>query len=206
MSVLNRFNWIARSYDKLVELVFGNTLHLAQSYFISAIGGNDKILILGGGTGKFLDTLLRQRPAVSVTYIEASSEMIALARKQVDNNPRVTFIHGTHDTIPDELFDVVITSFFLDLFRENSIDQMVNTISKKLRPGGKWIVTDFENTQKLSDRFLLSLMYIGFTITGSIDAKRLPIWRPVFAKEGLKFKAEKFFRDGFVGTSVFSKE
>jgi ubiquinone/menaquinone biosynthesis C-methylase UbiE len=207
MNYLNRFNWIARNYDKLVNVFFGKTLHQAQMNFVSEIGAADKVLILGGGSGKFLKDLLAIRPSIAITYIEASSEMIMLAKGQIkEENPKVKFIHGTQDHIPLEQFDAVITNFFLDLFREDEMRTLVDTISKKLNANGKWFVADFENTQKFSHRFLLWFMYLFFRSTGSIETRHLPEWRLFFKDEGLKLKAEKFFNDGFVSASVFVKQ
>lgn len=206
MNKLNRFNWIARSYDELVKLVFGDTLHQAEMHFVNEIGSNQSVLILGGGSGKFLSALLRTKPAIQVTYIEASSEMIALAKTKVDATTRVEFVHGTEQAIPSQEFDVVITNFFLDLFQQQQVESLVGIVSKHLKVNGKWLVTDFEKSSKLSHRVLLSLMYLFFTVSGSIDAKTLPKWRPVFQSAGLKLRQEKLFRDGFVSTTVFSKQ
>ena len=205
MNTLNRFNWIARSYDKLVNLVFGETLHHAQMHFVNEIGSSDHVLMLGGGSGKFLEQVLKVRPSITVTYVEASSEMIALAKTKTQANPHVAFIYGTQENISTQQFDIIITNFFLDLFCQDQTETLIEDLSKNLKPNGKWLITDFENTSKRSHRFLLALMYFFFRTTGSIDAKRLPDWRSAFDKQGLKLKAEKFFRGGFVNASVFTK-
>ena len=206
MNKLNRFNWIARSYDNLVRVVFGDVLHRAQMHFVNEINEADKVLIIGGGSGKFLHNLLKMKSGIDVVYVEASSEMIALARQQVADVGRVCFIHGTEDDIPSQPFDVVITNFFLDLFTEDQIYPVIKKISRNLRVNGKWLMTDFENTKEVSHRVVLSLMYQFFRITGSIDAKRLAKWRPVFVIEKLRLEEQEFFRNGFVTTSVFVKE
>lgn len=206
MSKLNRFNWIAPGYDKLVKLVFGETLHEAQLYFVNEIGSSDHVLILGGGSGEFLSSLLKARPLIHVTYIEASSEMLAMAKAKMDGIANVTFVHGTEDEIPPQQFDVVITNFVLDVFQQNQVESFVAVVKNILKANGKWLVTDFENTSKLSHRILLRLMYLFFKISGSIDARRLPMWRSAFNKAGLKLKKQQFFRNGFVSTGVFSKQ
>lgn len=206
MKTLNRFNWIARHYDNLVSLIFGKTLHHAQMHFVSQIGATDAILILGGGTGNFLMDLLTSKPLITVTYIEASSEMIRLTKRKVDGNPGLTFIHGTEHHIPDQQFDVIVTNFFLDVFPDNELQPLVDTISKNLRVNGKWFVTDFENSPKSTHKFLLSLMYLFFGVTRSLDARRLPAWRSLLENKGMKLKAEKFFNDGFISASVFVKD
>lgn len=203
MRKLDRFNWIARSYDSLVRFAFGDQLYRAQLYFVNEINNNDRVLIIGGGSGKFLRDLLKMKPGIDVVYVEASSKMIGLAQKVTQS--KVTFIHGTEDDIPAQLFDVVITNFFLDLFTEDEISPVVKKISSNLRVSGKWLITDFEKTEKFSHQLVLWLMYRFFRVTGSIDAKGLAQWRPVLAAANLTLQNAKSFSDGFVSTSVFVK-
>jgi tRNA (cmo5U34)-methyltransferase len=205
MSSLDKFNWIAGNYDRLVNVVFGKTLLHAQLRFVAELGEKDKVLILGGGTGNFLKELQVRRPSLVITYVEASSEMIKLAKRSIGDISNVFFIHGTQEQIPDQTFDAIITNFFLDLFPENEIEPLVKSISKHLAPNGKWFVTDFENTQKFSDKLLLRVMYRFFRITESIKATSLPEWRSSFKNQGLVLKQEEYFRNSFVCASVFSK-
>jgi ubiquinone/menaquinone biosynthesis C-methylase UbiE len=206
MNALNRFNWIAPRYDQLVGLMFGGTLHRAQLHFISAIGPRDSVLILGGGSGKFLNDLLAIRPMIAVTYIEASSEMIRLTRKTLHPKKNVTLIHGTENDIPEGPYDVVITNFFLDLFTNTGVEKLIKMVLEKLDVNGKWLVTDFENTKKISHRILLSLMYFFFRASGSISVKRLPEWFQLFMSAGLESRAEKTFKDGFVSARIFVRK
>jgi tRNA (cmo5U34)-methyltransferase len=114
-SSLNQFNWIARFYDPLVKIVFGKHVVNAQTYYLSAIEANSKVLILGGGTGWILKYLHDVQPSSIIYYVEASSKMIALAKKNsAEFTSRVHFIHGTENTIPSDLkFDMIVTNFYL---------------------------------------------------------------------------------------------
>jgi ubiquinone/menaquinone biosynthesis C-methylase UbiE len=205
MNRLNTFNWIAPVYDKLVSLVFGDTLHDAQMHFVSDIGKTDNVLILGGGSGKFLNALLEIKPLTNVTYVEASSRMIALAKKTVGNKANVNFIHGTHNDIPNKMFDVVITNFFFDLFSERQVEGLIRKVSQNLSNNGKWLVTDFEKSPKWSHRLLLTVMYLFFYCTRSVDVMRLPAWQSIFRNEAFTLEKEKLFMDGFVRADVFVK-
>ncbi len=81
----------------------------------------DRLLILGGGSGWILESINALSFDGEVWYIEASSEMIRLASKrQLDF--KVHFIHGTEENIPQEVvFDAVITNFYLDLFPDERL-------------------------------------------------------------------------------------
>jgi tRNA (cmo5U34)-methyltransferase len=116
-SPIDRFNLVAGYYDWLVRLVFGKSMREAQAYFLKDVPPGCNVLILGGGTGWILRALLDKQPDCKVWYIEASSEMIKRTKQKIESDQRrVTFIHGTEDSIPDAGFDFVVTNFFLDLF------------------------------------------------------------------------------------------
>lgn len=205
MAELNRFNWIARKYDSLVSVIFGEQLQMAQMHFVGQLNETNTVLILGGGTGKFLTALLEARPSLTITYIDAASEMILLARQNIQGNRNVTFIHGTEKEIPAKQFDAVITNFFLDLFQQQEVDMVLNRIEQHLVPGGKWLVTDFQKSQRIRHRILLSVMYFFFKITGSISAKALPEWRSFFKLKKFQLLEEKEFYNGFIKSQVFVK-
>ncbi|HEY0654426.1 MAG TPA: class I SAM-dependent methyltransferase [Chryseosolibacter sp.] len=203
MNSLNRFNWIARYYDRLVSLVFGRTLYRAQLHFLNSIHPYASVLILGGGSGRFLQALLTVQPSVKVTYIEASSSMLLLSRKKVNDNPNVVFIHGTHLNIPDINYDVVITNFVLDVFPQDEIESVVKRISTSLKTESRWLITDFEKSQRWQHRFMLKMMYLFFRVTGSVVAKDLPAWRPIVLREGFQPRGIKFFYGGFVSANLY---
>lgn len=205
MESLNTFNWIAPSYDRLVKLVFGSTLLNAQLAFIDSIQDNDSILILGGGSGEFLRALLDRKPAAAICYIEASKKMLELSKSRVSKHHKIDFIHGTEDDIPNSNFNVVITNFFLDLFPDSELKVVVEKINDRLIPGGKWIVTDFENSPRIDHRLLLSAMYLFFRLANSIRATKLPNWRLALASKELYPKEERIFRRGFVKSTLMVK-
>lgn len=206
MNSLNRFNWIARSYDSLVEIVFGEQLLEAQLHFLSFIKSGDRVLIMGGGSGKFLERLIKLNSDVQILYVEASSEMISMSRKSVPAELDITFLHGTQDDIrPDCEFDVVITNFFLDLFSDDELNRVISKVSSHLRPSGIWLVTDFRRDGKLQHQILLKLMYLFFRLTGSIRVTTLPRWRETIASGGFRFLDEKLFVKEFVSSVVAKK-
>ncbi len=205
MKTLNRFNWIARHYDNLVALVFGDTLHRAQMNFVHRIDSASEILILGGGTGKFLADLLSQKPFLKVTYIEASSEMLQLATKKVGPTYNVNFIHGTQEDIPDRVYDVVITNFFLDLFSEQALQSIVPEISKRIRVNGQWFIADFQKPSTWRHRILLAMMFFFFRASGSIDVRNLSEWSNLVQKAEFAREEKYSYCSGFVSTEVFRK-
>jgi ubiquinone/menaquinone biosynthesis C-methylase UbiE len=204
-SSLNQFNRIARLYDLLSSLVFGRSLHKAQLIYLDQIPLQANVLILGGGTGKILNDLFRLNPAARIYYVEASASMIELAKKNSEPfKKHIHFIHGTQNSIPDEVqFDVVITSFFLDMFSAPGIENLIRQVIKSLKSGGRWIVTDFIYPKRVLHHLLLRIMYLFFRIFCGIEAKRLPEWEGQLKKAGLQEAKSELSYNGFIKSALY---
>src|SRR5688572_10145370 len=112
-STLNRFNRVAGVYDILARMVFGRSIQQAQLHFLNELPTQGNILILGGGTGWILKSILKVRPLITIWFVEASDAMIAKAKQQAGNDEaRIHFIHGTEETlVPEVQFDAVLANF-----------------------------------------------------------------------------------------------
>jgi len=198
----NDFDKIASVYDRLARLVFGKSIVESQQFFLNKIPEGSRILILGGGSGWILAKLFEARPDVEVCYIEASKNMISLAKVRLENDQRVQFINGTEDDIPDQLFDIVITNFYLDLFDEQALKSVLQKIKTSLSSNVQWLVTDFVN-QNWWQHLMLKLMYLFFKATTKIEANKLPDWNRAVTEVGGVKKNSKFFYRGFVETVVY---
>lgn len=203
---LNQFNSIARGYDTLASVIFGQTLRTAQCVHLNKIPQQATVLILGGGSGAILLDLFRIQPTCRVFYVEASSVMIALARKRIAGLERfsVNFVHGTENDLPDKLLcDVVITGFFMDMFSAERSEEIIHHVKKYLVKGGIWISTDFTNSSHRRHRVLLRLMYLFFRTACKIEANKLPPWEEQLRKViGNEVRSESFL-DGFVKSAVY---
>ena len=143
MLTLNRFDIIAPIYGPLVKLFFGQAHLKSQKIFFNEIPDASSILILGGGAGNVLIELLFLKPVCKICYIEASGKMILLAKKKCNNLDNIRFIHGTQENIPDQKFDVVITNFYFDLFKNDTLQSIIKKIDKSLQINSQWFITDF---------------------------------------------------------------
>jgi tRNA (cmo5U34)-methyltransferase len=201
---LDRFNIIAGLYDKLARVVFGETIVAAQLFYLPKISDCKNVLIIGGGTGLVALRVLEMYPQTKVTYVEASGKMIGLTQDKVNYfSDRITFIHGTEKSIPpSNFYDGVITHFFLDLFPDKELTEVIATI-KKSTHGAIWLVTDFENDGKKWQRLLLWTMYRFFRITARIQAKWLPGWRTALREAGILELENTRFYSGFIVAGLF---
>jgi ubiquinone/menaquinone biosynthesis C-methylase UbiE len=201
---VNDFNGIASVYDALASLVFGKNLIKSQQHFLPVIPDDATILIVGGGSGELLQTLLQQKPRCRVVYVDASERMVELARRRVQNSVRVTFLCGTENVeMPVPAFTVVITNFYLDLFTQQSLPEIITRLRSLLVPGALWLVTDFVKPTKLWQKLLLKGMYLFFRMVSNIEASHISDWQEMLGNAGLSCQVEKTFYYGMIKSIVF---
>ncbi len=200
----NGFDRIAPIYDLLARIVFDKSIEQSQKHFLGSIPPYSQVLILGGGTGALLTALLRAKPYCEIWYIDASHEMIERAKGRKAGV--VHFIQGTQVDIPSLTFDVVITNFYLDLFPDVKLHDVVAAIMRVMRPGGKWLVTDFIPSRRIWHKMLLPLMYFFFRKVCKIESKRLPRWREILGGSGLFKETSQTFYDGFIESAVYGRK
>jgi tRNA (cmo5U34)-methyltransferase len=200
MKSLDQFNSVARVYDALASMVFGRSMWYAQTHYLHSLPRSGNVLILGGGTGWLAAELLRISD-VKIVFVEASSTMLALAEKKLQKyRSRVQFIHGTELSIPRHAkFDIVITNFYLDLFKDSSLPKVIGTIIPSLERDTFWVVTDFVDG-KWWQNFLLWIMLKFFRATCNVEARRLPKWDKAIQAAGFRIVDESFFYGGFIRT------
>ena len=144
---INNFNKIARFYDMLAGLVFGSSIKKSQLHFFDQIPPNAKWLIVGGGTGWYLLEVLKRTSPREVVYIDASSAMINLTQKRLSAQTYKAKIRLIHSDIrnfhSDNDFDVIVTNFFLDVFKEEELGSVIKKLHSCISGGGIWMLTDF---------------------------------------------------------------
>ncbi|MBT1685413.1 class I SAM-dependent methyltransferase [Dawidia soli] len=201
---VNDFNHIASVYDTLASLVFGKNLTQSQHHFLHVIPESATVLIVGGGSGELLQTLLREKPHCRVVYVDASEKMIGLARQRVQNSPRVTFLCGTEEVqMPLRAFTVIITNFYLDLFTQQSLCRITARLRSLLAPEGLWLVTDFVRPKRRWQKLLLKTMYLFFRIVSNIEASNISDWEEMVRSTGLFCQAKELFYKGMIQGVVF---
>jgi tRNA (cmo5U34)-methyltransferase len=203
-SKADNFDGIAPWYDFLVKLVFGKSVKHAQELFLDRLPQTGHVLIVGGGTGWIVESLLKVQPLHHVTFIEASAKMLKIAQQRLrDKSDRVTFVHGTDENIPlGVLYDGIITNFFLDLFLPKGLNVIIHRLKKHLKTDGYWIATDFVATQWWH-RVFLRTMYLFFRFTSNIRARQLPPWHKTLTENGVKEISSAAFYGGFIVTKLY---
>jgi len=173
----NNYNHIAFIYDALVTFVFGSQLIKAQTHFFSQLPKEANILFIGGGTGKVLPELLSIAQPSTIDYVELSAKMMSIAQKRCLQQKNIQFIQEDFcDFISNEKYDVIITFFFLDLFKDQKINTLIQKINDNLSTDGIWLFTDFVDTghYRLIHKVFIKLMYAFFRLFTHVDRNSLP--------------------------------
>ncbi len=209
MSQRPDFNRVARPYDFISRLVFGNALVESQVSLLNHIPENSNILIVGGGTGWILDEISKiHNTGLNIVYVEASANMISLSRKRNVAENTVLFIHQNIETYHSRtLFDIVITPFFFDLFTKSDVSKLFLHIHKILKTNGLWLYTDFippEYQTRFWQKMLIKSMYLFFGMLSSVEARTLVNMDKYFEKD-YTIIFEKWFFGKFIRSKVYQK-
>jgi tRNA (cmo5U34)-methyltransferase len=205
------FDRLAGFYDFLARAVYGNALRKAQSCFLPDLPSSAKVLVLGGGSGWFLEALLRQANPSHVVYVELSGEMLKRSEKRIQQNfpealPKVTFLETRAEEVlaqfPDEKFDVIVTHCLLDMYDDPSLQALVGQLCMGLQPAGIWYFSDFSKVEvgpmKPVSKVLIWTMYRFFRVACGIQAEKLPDFEKAFRENNLQQTASKVFFGGMI--------
>lgn len=203
MSRTGNFDRLAGYYDSLARFVFGQEKVASQTHFLARIPPGASVLILGGGTGWILDELFARTIRCEVWYIDASEKMLEKARGR-GRRGAVHFIHGSWEDVPAQKFDVVVTNYFLDLFSDQTLEDIVAVVGSRLDEEGIWLVTDFTDDKKWH-RVMLRVMYWFFGVVCRIEASALPAWEEAMLRSGFRqAESRRGFR-GFMKSVLFKR-
>lgn len=210
------FDRLAGVYDGLVRLVYGKSLKKAQTDFLPRLGKVKRALVLGGGTGWFLEALLRDCEVESVVYIEASQKMMEMSQQRIEERMpeemhRVSWIQQKwSQELVEGQFDLVVTHCFLDLFGPTQIPLVMQELKACLEENGTWYFSDFRKASNWPMSWvsgaLIWTMYRFFRNIAGIDARKLPDFDTGFAAIGMDTDWEKCWFGGMVEARMLKPE
>lgn len=200
------FNTLAPYYDRLARLIFRRSIQDSQAHFFGHVQNGDAVLVIGGGAGAFLPTLLRERKDLRIDFIEQSEAMIRRAKKAVGNSGNVNFIHvDFFDFVPDRYYNVVLLPFFLDMFLLPEIEKTIRIIDEVSTRNTRLVVTEFNDPENPWGwrGLIMKAMYLFFRFTCGIAAKQMPDWKTIFLKFRWELEEEATYFYGMLGSFLF---
>jgi tRNA (cmo5U34)-methyltransferase len=193
------FNSIAPFYDSIAHLVFGRNIHDASIEFFNFILPGSTILVIGGGTGQILPSLLSISDT-KIWYVEKSPAMIKRAKQRCPEEQRLCFILGNEEDVPEIAFDVVVTCFFLDVLDNAQVFNLAKRLAT--RPGREWYVADFVDEARWHG-WMLKLMYKFFAAVAQLGNRALPSWQDALSSNGFSLMRHSYRFGGFIKSCQF---
>ncbi|MFN8395141.1 MAG: class I SAM-dependent methyltransferase [Bacteroidia bacterium] len=209
------YDSLSAVYDLMARMVYGNALRRSQTCFLNHLPSGAEVLVLGGGSGWFLEKLLVTAQPRYVMYVELSAKMLERTRARIKKNcpqmlSRVDFVLGSADRVEDELaYDAVMAHCLLDMFDGLQLQTIVSRMRRSLRPGGFVYFSDFRYATAWPmtwiSRMLIWSMYRFFRWWCAIPARRLPNFKQVFDGVGLHLNAQRHFYGGMIQAQIWKR-
>jgi len=173
-SVAHSFDAVAARYDLLQRLNPGYRRHLRQSARRLGAAAEGRILDLCCGTGLSTEALVRQYPAATVTALDGSAGMLAVARRKPALG-HVAFVMGDAGAPRDAgvrgLFDAIFMAYGI----RNVVDPdgCLRQLFELLRPGGRVAFHEYSVSGSRYSRAVWNavastvIVPLGRTVTGT---------------------------------------
>jgi ubiquinone/menaquinone biosynthesis C-methylase UbiE len=177
------FDALAPHYRWMEFVLAGEKLQRCRTAFLDRISPPENILILGEGNGRFLVECRRKWSKARIVCADASERMLALANERIEqcglDASGIEFLRA--DVLEwspmKKAFDLVVTHFFLDCFRPEQLQQIIDKLAFAARPNASWTLADFQiplvGLQKWRARLILKTMYLFFRVVTRLPARRL---------------------------------
>ncbi|HEY1507434.1 MAG TPA: Sua5/YciO/YrdC/YwlC family protein [Solirubrobacteraceae bacterium] len=114
-----------------------------QSELVRASGaGAGRILELGTGTGETARRLLEAHPEAALVGVDASAEMLAVARSDLPAARVELLVGAIEEPLPDGPFDLVASALCVHHLDAAGKADLFSRVLSALRPGGRFVLAD----------------------------------------------------------------
>lgn len=203
------FDRLAPHYRWMEWLLAGDKLQRCRTTFLDTLPPARHALLLGEGNGRFLREFLLKQPTARVTCVDASASMLNQARQRAHGHRGATFVcrDVTEWTSPQREFDLVVSNFFLDCFRADQLEAIVEKVAHAATDSAPWLIADFSEPcrgwRKWRARVILKTMYWFFRHTADLPAKELTAPDAVMARHGFEMRARQTFEWGLLHSDLW---
>jgi ubiquinone/menaquinone biosynthesis C-methylase UbiE len=207
-SLPSGYDRITAFYDAFACIFSLNRINTSQVAFISHLTTQKRALIIGGGTGYFLQKLLIQNKEIQIVYVEVSENMIEYAKKRILQNcpngiNRVTFICKGIEDFEWQAYDLIVCNYILDLFENTFVEDLAEKFKNNLTKKGILYVTDFRISESSSlmkwcTKLGLAILYQFFRWATQLKTNTLPDTENILLKKGFRVSNSKLFLKGIL--------
>lgn len=209
------FEKLAPHYRWLEFVLAGEKLQRCRTAFLTIDLRPDRILILGEGNGRFLVECRKLFPSAKIVCVDASQTMLRLARRRLacngldDQNLEFIEADALSWVPPKQSFDVLVTHFFLDCFREDQLPDLVSRLGSATRSGARWLLADFQipdhGFKRWRAKAIHQLMYAFFRIATRLPARRLCVPDRWLQSEGFSLKNRRVSDFGLLRSDLWGR-
>lgn len=183
---IETYNQCASSYE--ARFMDVSSYQRTLDAFLACVGDSDSILDLGCGPGNIPRYLLSRKPALRITGIDLSEEMIRLARRNVPE-ARFELKDVRQLDFPAGSFDHAVASFCLPFLDHQEAGTLVEALARVTRPAGCIYVSTMMGTGS------------GFETTSFSDGRRM-----FFNYYTTTFLEDQFARNALDVAEYFAQE
>ena len=197
MSRPARFGRLARVYCWMEYFSFGLYLQRCRTLRIAEMAACRRVLVYGDGDGRFLAELVRSARSMQIAAVDASSEMLRQATKQLPSEARARLVQADAlgcevSAFPEACFDLVVSHFFFDCFDEEELSTLVARANAAAVEGAMWVVSDFAIPQqpvaRQLGRLVVGGLYLAFGLLTGLRTRRLPDHGRVMRESGWRLE------------------
>lgn len=199
--MINKYNNISGFYSTLSRIVFGKQLIRIQEMTLSMQLPHKDLLILGGGNGEILPYLYKTSPQLKITFVDASSNMLKLARAKKAADQKVEFIH-TDKFLSDKKFHNILLPFFLDVLDKKELKWHLSAIEEMSYDHSLVYLVDFYKANGASQHLKLTLSIIFFKLTTSLKPNKLTPVFDIMTQNGYKILNDCRLQTDFIRGSI----
>lgn len=143
------FDFVAPFYPLLERAAFGDELNVARLASLDSVLAAERVLLIGEGNGRFLADCLKKKIGGTITVVDSSEKMLRLLQtriRDIETQSRLELVHADFCAWPSSTFrfDLIVTHFFLDLFRPNSQRRIIEKITTLSGSETIWVNLDFQ--------------------------------------------------------------
>jgi ubiquinone/menaquinone biosynthesis C-methylase UbiE len=201
------YDFVAPFYPILEKAAFGELLTEARLASVGAVVSGERVLMIGEGNGRFLAECLKEKRGGSITVVDSSEKMLSSLRtriQKIETQTKVELVHADfREWSPVEAgFDVVVTHFFLEVFRPPSQRRFIEKITALSTMKATWMNVEFRPVlQSRIHRLIDWLQYRFDRLLSGTEADRNYDCGPVIQEHGWEIREEQ----QFCGSSVCSR-
>lgn len=206
------FDRLAPHYDWMERVSAGRLLQRARTTWLDALASRQRVLSAGEGHGRFAAAFTQRFPSASLTCVDASAGMLAVARRRADRlGAQPTLVHAALPqwSPPQERFDALVTHFFLDCFPPADLERVIATLARAATDDAVWLVTDFaipdRGLRHWRARAAHAAMYAFFRTAVSLPARQLTPPDDMLRAHGFRLAGRRDLSLGLVRADLWHR-